>query len=124
MRRPATAAAGPDALDAINEQLLDRLVGRAARTANGGADHVSGVSCCLSAAGIGFLDHPVPLEIAAFLTVGLPARHLSIAPDTSRVGSGQGAVPVFRPAHPACPLLSTGAPQAPADHMRLHTESV
>ena len=30
------------------------------------------VSCCLSAAGVRFLDHPVPLGISAFLAVGLP----------------------------------------------------
>src|ERR1039457_2982593 len=30
------------------------------------------VSCCLPAAGVRFLDHPVPLGISAFLAVGLP----------------------------------------------------
>jgi len=33
------------------------------------------VSCCLSAAGIGFLDHPVPGLGSAFLAVGAPGQN-------------------------------------------------
>ena len=58
------------------------------------------VSCCLSAAGIRFLDHPVPLEISAFLTVGLPARLFLRAglqpgfPRSARVRHDRGGCPL------------------------------
>ena len=59
------------------------------------------VSCRLSAAGIRFLDHPVPLEISAFLTVGLPRRSTRRLgpqpgfPRSTRVRYDRGGCPLY-----------------------------
>ena len=59
------------------------------------------VSCCLSAAGIRFLDHPVPLEISAFLTVGLPSTDSRRRgpqpgfPRSARVRHDRGGCPLY-----------------------------
>ena len=90
------------------------------------------VSCCLSAAGVRFLDHPVPLGISAFLAVGLPgsasccpgpqpgfpcsARMRYDRGGCSLCPGGDGVLPARR----ACPdrhlPLSSGQPLHPARH--------
>ena len=88
------------------------------------------VSCCLSAAGVRFLDHPVPLGISAFLAVGLPgsasccpgpqpgfpcsARMRYDRGGCSLCPGGDGVLPARRACPDRHPPLSSGQPLHPA----------
>jgi hypothetical protein len=58
------------------------------------------VSCCLSAAGIRFLGHPVPAGSSAFLTVSAP-RHVAVPrvptglPCSARARHDRGGCPLY-----------------------------